>query len=544
MKLFKFFSKGFGEVKENFKQYKGVYILSFLCTVLLAISYEYDWYLEKLDSGVMRKVLIFYACSGVLVWLTEVLFSVLWKQIIGYIVSIGVGIGFAYYTVVEKQSTTFNHIMLGYIVFVLCIVFFSLIKKSKLDAHKYLLDIFQNIFNFNIVFGIIAIGINLIVSVFDVLLLEGEEYIIFEIVWIVLMGWVYISGIVYSVTRKKSHITMFIENVVKYVLYPLTIIAVVIIYIYIIKMFIYLDMPSNEVYRIVTWLFVLGYTSVIMVKNYIKDNKFFEKTWLIIVIAYIPLIVLQIVSLSIRCKEYGITISRYMGMCGILIEVIVVLLSLIKINKKDRLESVLIVVAVVSIIATMSPINMRKISIESQRKILENTWKENMTFDKLSEEKQEKVISIYNYMLVVDEENVEEYLPKYISKKELDKVSETFTLDVVEDGYVIINYGDELADCEIDIKEYSNIRVKFKDYYQKFDEKNDKDKVLNKEIDKKINELYEEYGKNLDKELEKNNKVNLSKDRDMIILDLKFDAEENSKVKLYDAKVKVLILEK
>ena len=122
--------------------------------------------------------------------------------------------------------------------------------------------------------------------------------------------------------------------------------------------------------------------------------------------------------------------------------------------------------------------------------------------------------------------------------------SDALVILIPKKKIVIVNYGNEVANYEIDVKEYSNISVKFKDYYQKFDEKNNKDKELNIEIDKKINDLYDEYGKNLEKELEKNNQVKLSKDRDMIILDLEFDAQKNGNVKLYDAKVKVLILEK
>lgn len=545
MKLIKFFSKGFDEVKDSFIRFKGAYILSFIVTLALVIVYENVWFENRLGEYLWEKIALFYACCGVCVWACEVVFDKWWQHIIGYFAGVGIGVFWVYNTYEHKYDSRFEYAMLGYVIIAFCIGFFTLIKKAKIDAHRYYLNTYQNLFSFHIAYFTIAIGVYLIVLVVSVLLLEESDNLcLLEKVWMLLTGWLYIPGIIYSVTKKKSHITKFIQKLIKYVLYPLTMIALVTMYIYIVKILIYFEMPSNEVYNIVMWLFILGYSSVLLVRNYMEDSKFYKKTWLYVVIAYIPLIILQIISLSMRCNEYGITNSRYLGICFIVVEIATVLLTLIRVKKKDVLEYVFMVLLVIVIIATMTPLNVWNSTYKSQISILTKTWKKGQEFEELSKNKQVKVLDIYDYMRSSDKKIMKEYLPKYMSADKLEKLLVSGKTYDVEEGYVDISFASVLVDEKVDVEDYSTIIIKKKEAYSNFVDDEDKNKKINKEIEKKINELYDKYGNNLEKELEKDNKIKLSKDRDMLVLELVCEYKEGDKIKLEECSVDLLILEK
>ena len=268
----------------------------------------------------------------------------------------------------------------------------------------------------------------------------------------------FFSSIIYAITKEKSNITLFIKNIVKFVLYPVTLIAILIIYIYLIKILVIVETPANEIFRIVTCIFAAGYPVVIMIRNYKDDNKFYCKSVKIVPWLYIPLILLQGYALILRVVQYGCTGVRYIGFFFIVLELVIIAFSIYR--KKDVLEFSLLVAVVLTLFVTISPLNYEKVGVISQAKRLEKIIPDGTKYDELSSKEKEKVNGICNYLSYEDDV----YINKYVSQSQKEIIDEyaNRTYDVRDDkensmDYVNITYSNGRK--SIDIKKYNSVTV-------------------------------------------------------------------------------------
>ena len=80
---------------------------------------------------------------------------------------------------------------------------------------------------------------------------------------------------------------------------------------YIIKIIVFKDMPSNQIFRILAALFILGCPIWTMVCNF-KEDTIIDKINKLLPKLFIPFIILQIYSIGVRILENGITENRYL----------------------------------------------------------------------------------------------------------------------------------------------------------------------------------------------------------------------------------------
>ena len=192
-------------------------------------------------------------------------------------------------------------------------------------------------------------------------------------------------------THKET--AKFFAVVVRYILLPLTMIAFAIIYLYIAKIIITQEMPSNEVFRILAALFVVGLPIWTMADSFPKDN-FLVRTGIKLPYIFIPFLFLQGYSIGIRIAEFGLTPRRYLCVMLMLFEILYILFYFFK---KREVGVILPILAVLAIITTAVPgINVYDLSVRSQKNNFEKYAA--IGFKNLSESEQKKMAGAYYYL--------------------------------------------------------------------------------------------------------------------------------------------------
>jgi hypothetical protein len=152
-------------------------------------------------------------------------------------------------------------------------------------------------------------------------------------------------------------------------------------------------MPSNEVFRILAALFVVGLPIWTMADSFPKDN-FLVRTGIKLPYIFIPFLFLQGYSIGIRIAEFGLTPNRYLCVMLMIFEILYIILYFLK---KREVGAILPILAALSVIATVIPgINMYDLSVRSQKNNFERY--EAIGFKNLSEAEQKKMAGAYYYL--------------------------------------------------------------------------------------------------------------------------------------------------
>ena len=211
---------------------------------------------------------------------------------------------------------------------------------------------------------------------------------------------------------------------------PLTIIATAISYIYMAKIFIIREIPSNAIYRILAGLFTVAFPIWVSIYTFKEQSKSIEKMCKILPIAFAPFILLQIYSIYTRIAENGLTPSRYIGVVFIIFEIIAIFLSLYK-ERKYLIHTITTAVILIVISTILPVVNMQSASYISQSNRLKKAWKANQTFNQLSDENKNIAKSAYKYL--IRENNSIKYIPSYIDDEAIKNYNKS-------DNYSYTNY--------------------------------------------------------------------------------------------------------
>ena len=395
----------------------------------------------------------------------------IYSYIIGFAIA-GIFERFVHY---NAFGTSIYRILIGYSIVAFLIGLFKVIKNSGLELSKYCTRAFKNLFGTGVIYGILVVGFILIMTIAISLLTSGKDYEPVMRAQIAIFGLFLVPATLLSITNTEGESSKFIEAVISFVLLPLTALATIIIYIYMLKILALRQIPQNSIYRIIAGLFVVAFPVWVMTYEYKQKNKFVEVFSKIMPIAFIPLIGLQVYSIGARIGENGITPVRYMGVMFIIFEIIAIVLSIV--NKRKYLTNALLVAAVLMAISTILPVvNMEEISNYNQASRLKNAWREGESFTSLSSEEKATASSAYRYLLI--QENSEKYLPKYLDKEELTKKliehyspygDEGETYDEKRTTYKRVNY--QYPDDGVITVEGYNCIKKFKVYEYDVNEK-------------------------------------------------------------------------
>lgn len=465
-----FFNRLTSNYKTYVKQYMATNIVIIIATLVFTFANFNAW------SKFLTSFAIIAVIAAINFFVAESYFKKKSARIYSYIIGFAIAGIFERFVHYNAFGTSIYRILIGYSIVAFLIGLFKVIKNSGLELSKYCTRSFKNLFGTGVIYGILVVGFILIMTIAISLLTSGKDYEPVMRTQIAIFGLFLVPATLLSITNTEGESSKFIEAVISFVLLPLTSLATIIIYIYMLKILALRQIPQNSIYRIIAGLFVVAFPVWVMTYEYKQKNKFVEVFSKIMPIAFIPLIGLQVYSIGARIGENGITPVRYMGVMFIIFEIIAIVLSIV--NKRKYLTNTVLVAAGLMAISTILPVvNMEKISNYNQASRLKNAWRKGESFTSLSSEEKATASSAYRYLL--KQENSEKYLPKYLDKEELtEKLIEHYspygdedeTYDEKRTTYKRVNYQYP-DDGVITVEGYNYIK-KFQVYEYDINEEN------------------------------------------------------------------------
>lgn len=393
--------------KNSFKQYTATNIVIILTTLFLVFAYD------ELPGTIINKTLTIAILSAINFFACETYLKKLWQRGIAYVIGLGIAIGFEQLVYSARNSEAIARIVIGYAIIVFLIGLMQAIKNTKADIGEYAVKAFKNIFSVGIIYIILNIGLTLITLIFISLILSNTGSNLIARIQIALLGLFALPATLIAITEIKEDISKFIKAIVLYVMLPLTILATVIIYIYMAKILILREIPANSIFRILTGLFIVAFPVWVMIDPFKKESKLIEKIRKILPIAFIPFLLLQTYSICARIDGNGLTPSRYIGIAFIIFETITIFLSLYK-ERKYLINFITVGTVIIAVSTILPVVNMQSASNISQSNRLKKVWKENQIFSDLSEENKKIAQSAYSYL--ENQSDANKYIPNYIDK--------------------------------------------------------------------------------------------------------------------------------
>lgn len=429
-------------LKDKTKNIRKIFPITFVFIIILTVFLTLSFDGDVFDSEVFDNVGLF-----LILFISGTIFSESYFSNKKRIISYGVFMILSLIMVILK----IEKVTISYFLIINILNFYRFYLNSKVSLSEYLIKVFTNSLKTSILYWVLSIGGILISSVFAYLI--SDDY---EIIWrflLLLTGLFYIPNLLLDFNNMKIEVSKFTKVLVKYVLETLVIMAFLIIYLYIFKIIITWDIPSNEIFRILSMLFIIG-LPIWTMNDYFKDKDFLNKINNILPFAFIPFIILQVYAVFVRIINNGLTITRYLGIILVMLEVIYVILYIFK---RKKIDLMFIITSVYVIISFLIPgINMDDLSNRSQVSMIKKYISSDNNIDK------KKVISAYEYLRNSD--GGEEYLNKYLVK-EIPLIKEFMNNNVYE-RFRYIN--EELSNISYNISDYHNLKdIEFYEYYNK-----------------------------------------------------------------------------
>ncbi len=445
MKIKEKLKSTFQIIKTVFKKNPVTIICVLLFSAFAAIAIDTEFIPEEWWQNIILFAL--YFVSGA--FLVEALFNQNTpKKMISYVGSFIIAIVLV---VLHNQATDMASILwkiaVCYVLTLWILSIYFLFQKTQKNFTEFVLKVSINMLKTSIIYGILAIGISIVSSIFVYLIWESIGYTLALRLQIVLLGFYYIPRLIYDLTDVQKEVNAFFKGLIKYVLTGLVVISFVIIYMYLIKILILRDMPKNQIFRILSALFVVG-MPIWTMAQYFKDESVWYKISLKLPIAFIPFILLQIYTIGIRIVNNGFTPFRYVCVAFVVFEIIY---SLIYIWKKEKIEILLLLFNAIIIVSLLVPgINMFKVSDVSQAQNLK-IFKNKSDY---TDEEKEKIYGAYQYLKY--SEKGEEYINQILDKEDIKEIKSFHSSKMINNSefkYINASTNEE----KMDVKEYSNL---------------------------------------------------------------------------------------
>lgn len=330
-------------INQNMTKFKQIYIryaASIFCALVIAIVMIIggQW------KGFNPEKIIF-VCS---VWIAgNILVESLWKKtaeetrknkkkwLSGYGVTCFIAIVFQIAADkfaagnVEKRDVTnliFENILYFYIACTVLLAVYVLIRQQRLDMPHCIGRILFALLRAAGVYLVLNIAVILIVEIIDSLLFHMKVWRVETYIQLLLAALAYLPTCLLAVSDTSEDNAAFTKKFVSYVLLPCVWIAMFVIYLYVVKIFVTREIPSNEIFGICASLFAIGMPIWMMASGFVEEKTSrYAKLISITKYIYAPFILLEIYSMSVRVKAYGLTEQRYAAIMFILLQIIYIL---------------------------------------------------------------------------------------------------------------------------------------------------------------------------------------------------------------------------
>lgn len=399
-----------------------------------------------------------------------------------------------------------DNVLKFYIISIILLVIFESFKQSKLSLGEYTIKVITSVFKSIFIYGILAISSLIILGIFSSLIFFIEWDVIGRIE-ILIVGIFLIPRLLYSLSDIEKGIGNFIKIIFKYTLEILLIIDFSIIYLYMAKILILVEIPSNEIFRILAGLFAIGCPIWTIVEHF-NNKDLLSRINAKLPILFIPFIILQIYAISVRINQYGLTEARYLACALIIFEIIY---YIIYFKNKENISNMFIVGIVMAFVILVVPyINVHKLPILVQYNILKS-YKEKSN---ITDEDYKKIKGAYYYLR--DDAEGKQMIKNLLKEEDiyniLNKSNENKENQFEQNHLRTENIYASSTEETISIGGYNvlkNVEYNEKDI--------DKIKQINSTFDiyKALN-LYIENEKNIDTYFNNNNKIIIDNDNKLI----------------------------
>ncbi|MBO4899098.1 MAG: DUF4153 domain-containing protein [Lachnospiraceae bacterium] len=274
----------------------------------------------------------------------------------------------------------------------------------------YIMGVISGSFLISVVYFVVNLGLLTLTFVFTELLF-GDFGDIYPPLAIIATG-LYLGGSTLVIlTESLTDIPKFMNVLFRYVLYGMSLVAYVIVYLYIIKIIVLQDFPSNSVYGILTALFCFSIPLAYL--NIDRTTGFIEKVSRILPYIFAPLIFLQIYTVVVRVHQYGLTPSRYLGIIFIMFEILYVIWYTIR---RDTIHYIVLILAVLAFLLTFMPVtNALSVPKITQSLTLRRCLK--YTAETIPADARRRMYSAYDYLKNMD--NGEKYIDTHYSEERI-----------------------------------------------------------------------------------------------------------------------------
>lgn len=254
-----------------------------------------------------------------------------------------------------------------YACLIIILALYSMYKRSGKSFERYCIGVFGQTLKVTIIYSIFAIGIAIILEIVDILILDIYGIDLIARVELILAGAIYAPAMIKACSQIKDDISKFFKIVVLYALFILLLASFAVIYIYIFKIIFITELPSNEVFGILGWLFALGLPVWTMAMYF--DDKKLGKIARFMPFVFAPFIILQIICLGMRLSDYGFTSLRYFALMLVIFEIIYVALYAVRMGK--FIDKIVFMAPVFCFVVFLMPgLNVESVCINSQARIL------------------------------------------------------------------------------------------------------------------------------------------------------------------------------
>ena len=456
-------------IYEVFKDYPATMIAIIAAAFLGAVLVGDNIFSDDYEEEVIRIIGFFLIFSLQAIMYEEVFKNKLKIRIAGYAISSVLSFVFMYIfsyedkilfgTSIDTVIEICARILFVYGVIMTGCAIYHMFRRLEEDFEIYCTKAFLELLKASVVYGLFAIGLGIIVFIFNELIYDTDDF-----VWqleLFLAGGIYTPMCIKAISSKNERAGKFARFCIMYVLFPMLLIALAIIYIYIVKIFVTDSVPSNRVFDILAFLFSIGMPVWTMVhaledrtklSETEKQPKGFSKAAVFIPYAFIPFIALQCWSIGIRIKDYGFTISRYSAVVLIITEIIYFILYAIHHRgKKHAISWILFALMAVSFLAIIMPgISYDDVVIRSQTKRLEKMIENK----ELSDKQKSAIKSAYRAIDRVGYKG-EKALDKRFSKAQIDEIKEYSEYSDWHSERIYPYYNN--SHVSIDISDYSRL---------------------------------------------------------------------------------------
>lgn len=327
----------------------------------------------------------------------------------------------------------------AYVVILILLNLYANFKRTiGMSFSTYCFRVFSRTFLAGVVYGVLCFGSLMLTLIFTTLLWGDLDEILFPII-IVITGMYFGASVFHAVGSAGDDVSTFMEVVIRYVMFFMCAAAYLIIYVYMLKIVITWNFPSNSVFLILTALFTVSMPIAYMSLN--QKNDFVHKLANLMPVLFAPFIVLQAMSMGMRIVQHGFTPSRCMAIFFILFETIYVIWHVVS---RGRIEGMLIVLAIFAVVSVYLP-GTNVLSVSKNMGYLSIRTALNKDYTKFSENRFSRLSSAVDYLMELDDDS--DFMERHFSEEQRNWIAEA------------INYNSGEVKKRGQIKEYLNYRT-------------------------------------------------------------------------------------